>query len=328
MDVSRWIGWNDAQGSRIRQIMRRWGFAAVVSGTLLLCGFLAVSPIEASLIIRQGNTPVTISFDESQDGVNEGTFAGGGFSSDPIAGQLNSNAWSLSGIGGGLSFGGVAESGVLARGTSPGGVTAVGIYAFDVGGNWILGIQPGGSDFTPGSITLRLRNEIGQFVTQWDLSYDIYYYNDQLRGNRLDFSYAANEEPFTSVSDLDFVTPADRDRPARWESVSRRVLLEQSVGQGEYLYLRWSGNDALGSGSRDEYGLDNIRITALLVEAPPRTPSAVPEPASFAQFGILAVLATLNAFYRNRPILRTPLSHFGTGRLKLRQRYRFTSRLV
>jgi hypothetical protein len=183
----------------------RCGLTAVLAG--LLCGSIG----EAALVISEGNSPVTVTFDETLPGVNEGPFAGLGFSPTPTAGQLNSNAWSLSGIGGGLDFGETATSGTLARGTSSGGVTSIGIYAFDVGDNLILGVQPGGSDFTPGSITLRLLNSTGQLVTAWDLAYDIFFLNDQQRGNSLNFSYSLDNASYTAVPELDFVTPADRD---------------------------------------------------------------------------------------------------------------------
>jgi hypothetical protein len=267
--------------------------AAASMATLLLASTLVPPHCQAGLVISQGNSPTTITFDETLEGVNVGAFAGGGLSPTPVAGQLNSQAWSLQGIGGGLPFGGTAESGVLARGTSSGGVTAVGLYAFDVGDNWILGIQPGGSDFTPGSITLRVLNGTGQLVTFWDIAYDIYFFNDQNRGNRLDFSHGNSETAFTPVPELDFVTPAEREVPAEWQQVSRAIQLEQAVDPGDYLYLRWAGNDALGSGARDEYGLDNIQIAAILPQVPPPTPpdaSAIPEPSSWVHFGVLALL--------------------------------------
>lgn len=271
---------------------RPWG-PIMVLAAFILASTLVTSSGKGALVIHQGNTPVTITFDETLEGVNEGAFAGAGLSPTPLPGQLNSQAWSLQGIGGGLPFGGTVESGVLARGTSSGGVTAIGLYAFDVGDNLILGIQPGGSDFTPGSIILRVLNETGQWVTWWDIAYDIFYYNDQNRGNRLDFAHGNSETEFTPVPELDFVTPAPRDVPASWQHVSRSWQIEQAIAPGEYLYLQWTGNDALGSGARDEYGLDNIQITALLPEVPPTTPpgtSAVPEPSSRALFGLLALV--------------------------------------
>jgi hypothetical protein len=52
------------------------------------------------------------------------------------------------------------------------------------------------------------------------------------------------------------------------------------VPNNGYLYLRWSGADVSGSGNRDEFGLDNIAITA------------VPEPA-VALLGSLGMLGLL-----------------------------------
>ena len=268
------------------------GKSKYVYGTLsLLMGWLLLPPgLEAALVVSSGNSPVTVTFDETLTGVNEGPFAGLGWSPTPAKGQLNSEAWALNGIGGGLPFGGTSSNVALERGTSLGGVTSVGIYAFDVGNNLILGIQPGGSDFTPGSITLRVRNDTGQLVTHWNLSYDIFYYNDQLRGNRLDFSYSADDALYTSVPALDFISPAARDVPAIWSSTPRNLSLEQEIAHGESLYLRWAGDDAIGSGSRDEYGIDNIQVMALLGSQPPPNSAMVPEPSGRTVFCLLATM--------------------------------------
>jgi hypothetical protein len=37
-----------------------------------------------------------------------------------------------------------------------------------------------------------------------------------------------------------------------------------AVAPGGYLYLRWSSDDAGGSGSRDECGLDDVQLSANL----------------------------------------------------------------
>jgi hypothetical protein len=272
---------------------------------------LGGAPSQAALVISAGNTPVTVTFDETLAGVNEGPFAGLGFSPTPTTGQLNSHAWSLSGIGGGLPFGGTADSGTLARGTSAGGTTTIGVYAFDVGDNLILGVQPGGSDFTPGSMTLRVLNATGQLVTAWELAYDLFFFNDQPRGNSLNFSYSLDNAVYSPVSDLDFVTPAARDTVPSWQSVSRSLALAASVADGDSLYLRWTGNDLLGSGARDEYGLDNIQVLARVESLPPVTPPAepppsslVPEPSSLVTcslLGLLGLMLPAGARRRSQP---------------------------
>jgi hypothetical protein len=51
--------------------------------------------------------------------------------------------------------------------------------------------------------------------------------------------------------------------------------LSATVGNSSRLYLRWTGDDVSGSGSRDEFGLDNITV------------SAVPEPGAVLFGGLV-----------------------------------------
>jgi hypothetical protein len=79
------------------------------------------------------------------------------------------------------------------------------------------------------------------------------------------------------------------------------------VADGDFLYLRWTGNDVLGSGSRDEYGLDNIQVTALMAVEPPTTPpsSIVPEPSSGITCSLLALFGLgLSSWTRRRRAVR------------------------
>jgi hypothetical protein len=48
---------------------------------------------------------------------------------------------------------------------------------------------------------------------------------------------------------------------------SRTTSIPVAIAPGGFFYIRWSGNDVGGSGSRDEFGLDDINITATF--APP-----------------------------------------------------------
>ena len=88
------------------------------------------------------------------------SFRGGGFQSDPVAGQLDSDFWSISGLSDGdLDFGGTETSGDFSRGTSFGAARTGGIYGFELGensGDYILGVQAAGSDFTPGIVSAQV----------------------------------------------------------------------------------------------------------------------------------------------------------------------------
>jgi len=118
------------------------------------------STIAAQLIISNGGADYNINFDATLSGVNEGQFNGTGFSPSPSGGQLNSNAWAVSGASDGtLIYGGTQTTGDFARGVSTGNVTDGGIYAFNVlPSNNTFGIQPSTNDFTSGTVTLRILN--------------------------------------------------------------------------------------------------------------------------------------------------------------------------
>ena len=130
-------------------------------------------------------------------------FTGAGFASSPSVGQLDSDDWIVTGMSDGdLAFGGNGVSGDFARGSSAGGVTTGGIYAFDTGGgNTILGVQPGGSDFTPGTFVYRWTNNTATTVTALDIEYVIWSYNDQGRSTSLNFAYAADCTTYTDCSE-------------------------------------------------------------------------------------------------------------------------------
>lgn len=214
--------------------------------------------------ITAEDTSFVIDFDTTVSGVNEGTFDGSGFTSTPVSGQLDSDAWESTGMSdGALSYGGSATSGDYARGTSSGGVTSGGFYAFDTGaGNNTLGFQGTTGDFTPGTITLRAQNQTGNTVTTADLAYLIYVFNDQGRSNTMNFSYSTDDVTYTDVSAMDFTSEEIADGVPAWSSNPRSTSITGlSIADGGYLYLRWSSDDDSGSGSRDELALDDIDLT-------------------------------------------------------------------
>jgi len=194
------------------------------------------------------------------------TFTGSGFTPNPSAGQLDSDAWSVTGLSDGdLNFRGTQTSGDFARGSSTGGVSTGGIYGFEVEtGNNILGVQPGGSDFTPGEFVLKLQNDGTSIVTEVDVDYVIRFLNDQERANSLNFSYSEDGNSFTALSDLDFTTPESSDSLG-WQSIDRSATLTGlDIAPEEFFFLKWTGDDVSGSGSRDEYGIDDIQVTNLV----------------------------------------------------------------
>lgn len=203
------------------------------------------------------------------------------------AGEYDSDMWAVVGFGdAAIAFeescidpGAMppAPHGDLARGISSGGASSGGLYAFDVGsGDIAFGVQPGGSDFTPGTFTLRTRNDTGALVDSVDVDYSIWVFNNAPRSNSFDFSYSTDDVTYTPVGALDFDTPDMADGSPAWvETIRNTTLNSLGLADGDFLYLRWSSDDVSGSGQRDEFGVDNIVITQV-------TPTAV----TFSQQGI------------------------------------------
>ena len=218
------------------------------------------------LQISSPNTLYTINFDESVSGVNIEQFDGSGFTTSPSDGQLNSYAWEVTGWDDGdLTFGGTrtTENTDYTRGQSNGGVTTGGMYAFLVSTeNRALGFQPGGDDWAPGTVTLKIQNQTGTTVTSLSVCYKGYVYNDQGRSNNFNFSHSSDNSTYTDISSLDITSVETAGVPS-WESHLRiGDITGISIADDDYYYLRWSGDDVSGIGSRDEFALDDIQIVA------------------------------------------------------------------
>lgn len=195
-------------------------------------------------------------------------FRGQGFSPLPLPGQLDSDYWRVTGLSDGNgTFGGTHDTGDFARGLHNGGTGTGGVYAFDLYSapnitDTILGVQPTTDDFTPGAFTLRLQNTTGSTLDQVYVAYEIWTRNDQPRSNSLNFAYSKDDSVYTSVAALDFTTPLTADPSPFWSPVTRTVTLSGlGLANGAYLYLRWQGDDVGGSGSRDEYGIDDVVVS-------------------------------------------------------------------
>lgn len=188
-------------------------------------------------------------------------FSGNGLAPNPAAGQIDGDDWSIEGMSDGThNFGDNNTSGDFARGTISGSVTTGGLYAFSFGSNIALGVQPTGSDFTEGKLTLRLQNNTGQTLTSVDLNYDIVVYNDANRSNSFDFSYSIDNLSYTN--DLTYSSDEIEDVNPVFEIIPNMTTLNFSsnIAPGGFFYLRWTSNDVSGSGSRDQIGIDNISV--------------------------------------------------------------------
>ena len=190
-------------------------------------------------------------------------FNGSGFSPTPSAGQLDSNVIIANGFSGSLNFGGTSPTtGDYARGIKGAGQSTGGIYAFilDGIGNVGIGVQPGGSDFTPGEFDLKIENTSGTTLTSINVNYDVYVNNDQGRSNSLNFSYSTDNVTYISEPSLDFVSAVASDNLG-FIFENRNIEIAVTIPTGSYLYIRFEGNDVSGSGSRDEFAIDNVIVT-------------------------------------------------------------------
>ncbi|MEK0448078.1 MAG: hypothetical protein RL088_346 [Verrucomicrobiota bacterium] len=235
--------------------------------------FVAITAIAATanaqLSIVDPGATYTIDFDSTVVGVNNGPWAGLGYLPGATTlGTLDSNAWAVTGwSNGNLAFGGTQNTANTdyTRGSATAAVTTGGMYAFS-GGNITtgvaLGFQPGGSDWAPGTLTLKLTNTSASVITGFSLAYKLWVRNDQARANSFNFSRSSDDATYTSELGLDYISPAASDASG-FVLVTKSISLSSlSFGTGQSYYLRWSGADAGGSGSRDEFALDDIQLSA------------------------------------------------------------------
>ncbi|MFO8231402.1 MAG: lamin tail domain-containing protein, partial [Longimonas sp.] len=199
------------------------------------------------------------------------SFAGSGFDSPPESPeQLDSGAFIVRGLSDGdLGFGNTEDSGDFARGASTGGESTGGIYAFEVAsGDFAWGVQPTGSDATPGAFVARYLNDTGEPITDAFVGYDIEVLNNEGRSTDVSLAYQVTSSTsydasgFTGISAFDYTTPKAADSSPTWQTVPRSgTLADINLQNGEYLLLRWETDDAAGSGSRDEIALNNLSLT-------------------------------------------------------------------
>lgn len=225
---------------------------------------LAVCEMNAQLSIASLHTEILVDFDTNLSGVNAGAFAGTGIVAAPNDGQLDSDAWRVTGLSAGdTSFGGDFTAASFTRGVSGGNTTSAGLHAFDTGGgNSTLGIQPLAGDFNPGTITLRIQNNTGAAVNQWNLSYDLFVFNDQKRSHSWDWAWSTDDITYNTIHEYNSTQALDSNG---WVNVASPSIsnLSATVANGGYLYLQWSGQNVSGTGGYDEFAIDDISIAAV-----------------------------------------------------------------
>ena len=251
----------------------------------ILTAVTAAAAASAAGAATVSNTTPTVTYDFQ-------SFAGSGFAPNPSAGQLDSDdviATGFSDAPNNLAFGGTATSGDFARGTSTGNVSTGGVYAFDVGGDIGLGVQPGGSDFAPGTFVFAFTNTGSTAIT--DLAFDttLFVRNDQARANSFNLRYSTD-----STVDGDDVLISGYTSPAAAGTGAAAnfavapgagdgTLGGLSIAPGTTFYAGFRGQDVSGSGSRDEFSIGSFAVTA--------TFTPVPEPLTAGAAGLMGLVA-------------------------------------
>ena len=224
----------------------------------------------AGLQVKVANTSYKIDFDSTVDGVNLGDFQGTGIAKIAEPGQLDSDSWAFTGFANGnINFGGESpEDSSYENGVSDGDVDETGIYAFNVSEtaeNYTLGIKPGGADFNPGTITLRLHNRTSAAITSLNIGYKVYIKNVENSSTKVSFSHKLETATSFSgdVTIVDVVSEAAADLNPGWKAYYRVVTLTGlNIPADKYYNLRWSGSTAIATAAQDEFGIDDIEVIA------------------------------------------------------------------
>lgn len=236
--------------------------------------FAGVTSAEATNIGASAHTMDPGDFNELRSVPGEAAFRGGffhedfatfdasGFAPAPVCGQLDSDSWVVAGMSDpDFDFGDVATSGDHARGTSGGGESGGGVYAFGhAPGLVAFGAQPTGSDFTPGSFTLRVLNDSGSEIEAVSIGTELAILNNATRATEIAVSYSLDDNTYTDLAMLSFTTPAAADSAGWTTRYHDESAVGLSIADGEYFYVRWTATEAGGSGSRDEFGIDSVTL--------------------------------------------------------------------
>lgn len=150
------------------------------------------------------------------------------------------------------------------HGTNDGGVVTGGCYAWAAGTNdFALGCQPTASSFNPGYFMLTMSNATSSVIRRMSVEYEILYFNDAERASIIDFEFSTDGLRYSRIEGQRVFTPAGREKEPSWMRVRRTVelMLPHGVPASGKLWIKWCLFDSAGSGSRDEVGLDNVKVT-------------------------------------------------------------------
>ncbi len=163
-------------------------------------------------------------------------------------------------------FDGTGLLGDFTGGISQGGVTLSALYAFNtatiLSPDYALGFQANDTDMTPGSLRLKLQNDIvATTIRTVTVSYDVYVYNDQNASSAIDLAFSSDNTTYETVDSKKVTTTTTADGSPEWVKYSvSKTIYGLSWDSGTNFYLSWQFDDASGSGARDEFAIDNIVV--------------------------------------------------------------------
>jgi len=153
------------------------------------------------------------------------------------------------------------------RGTDNGNVTAGGCYAWCVAeGDNALGYQPTAEEFTPGWFQVAFSNSAARPYRYLKISYEVVCLNNGDRSSLLELEIHLPNGEIMIPANMSFCSEKSLHSPASWTrtSLSCCLKLPSPIEPGQTFLVRWAGNDDGGSGSRDEYGVDNISVKGIV----------------------------------------------------------------
>jgi hypothetical protein len=218
--------------------------------------------VKAQLLLYETGVEYLIDFESTIQGVNESAFLGNGIRNTPLLGELDSDAWKMKGCSeGNTEFSNDYPIGDYARGLSNGSETTGGIYSFQNNLiNHTLGWQSTSSDLSPGSITLKIQNQSGFSLERVAISYRTWLLNDQNRSQRLELFYSIDDLNYNPIPFSSLISNGLANNTPLWIDSLFSFTITTSVANQEFLYLQWRIDDYSGSGSRDEWAIDDITI--------------------------------------------------------------------
>ena len=232
-----------------------------------------------------GVNDVVIDFDNTVLGVNNGQFTANGFNATPATGQLNSNAFIVTGFSDGdLNFGDAAVGGDYGQGTTTGGVTTPGIYALTplsvpgfpsytnlsmdaaASGN-LLALQPGANDFEPGTVVIRAQNtNPTEVISGFTITADFCQRGDGDNSATYTLEYSTDNINYTSLYSTTTVGPAAGQILSYLCFRATPTPVSVMLNPGDYFYVRLTGSLGTVSGTDyDEIAVDNITFSSIVL---------------------------------------------------------------